>query len=55
MSYTLPALPYAYDAWNRILTRRVEIHHTNTHQTYVNNANAALESLPEFRNLSQKS
>ena len=29
----------------------MEIHHTKHHQTYVNNANAALESLPEFANL----
>ncbi len=29
----------------------MEIHHTKHHQTYVKNANAALESLPEFANL----
>nr|VUD34361.1 superoxide dismutase [Raoultella sp. NCTC 9187] len=30
----------------------MEIHHTKHHQAYVNNANAALESLPEFADLS---
>lgn len=29
----------------------MEIHHTKHHQAYVNNANAALESLPEFASL----
>ena len=38
--------------WNRTsISRPSEIHHTKHHQTYVNNANAALESLPEFANL----
>lgn len=53
MSYTLPALPYAYDALEPHFDKQtMEIHHTKHHQTYVNNANAALESLPEFANLS---
>ena len=53
MSYTLPSLPYAYDALEPHFDKQtMEIHHTKHHQAYVNNANAALESLPEFANLS---
>ncbi len=43
-SYTLPALPYAYDALEpHIDARTMEIHHGKHHQAYVNNLNAALE------------
>lgn len=52
MSYTLPSLPYAYDALEPHFDKQtMEIHHTKHHQTYVNNANAALESLPELASL----
>jgi len=44
MAYTLPALPYAYDALEpHIDAATMEIHYTKHHQTYVNNLNAALE------------
>ncbi|MFP1723563.1 superoxide dismutase [Mn] [Lonsdalea quercina] len=53
MSYTLPSLPYAYDALEPHFDKQtMEIHHSKHHQTYVNNSNAALESLPEFAKLS---
>ncbi|MFH1919789.1 MAG: superoxide dismutase [Planctomycetota bacterium] len=44
MSYTLPKLPYAYDALDpHIDARTMEIHHTKHHNGYVTNLNAALE------------
>jgi len=44
MPYTLPALPYAYNALEpHIDTQTMEIHHTKHHQTYVNGLNAAVE------------
>ena len=44
MAYTLPKLPYAYDALEPYMdAATVEIHYSKHHQTYVNNLNAALE------------
>ncbi|MDA0834322.1 MAG: superoxide dismutase [Planctomycetota bacterium] len=45
MAYTLPSLPYAYDALEpHFDARTMEIHHTKHHQAYINNVNAALEA-----------
>jgi len=41
--YTLPPLPYAYDALEPYIdARTMEIHHDKHHQAYVNNLNKAL-------------
>lgn len=43
MAYTLPALPYAYDALEpHIDARTMEIHHTKHQQAYITNVNAAI-------------
>jgi superoxide dismutase, Fe-Mn family len=53
MPFSLPALPYAYDALEpHIDARTMEIHHTKHHQAYVNNLNAAIEKAPELANKS---
>ena len=44
MAYTLPPLPYAFNALEpHIDARTMEIHHDKHHAAYVNNVNAALE------------
>jgi Fe-Mn family superoxide dismutase len=43
MAYSLPSLPYPYDALEpHIDARTMEIHHTKHHQAYITNVNAAI-------------
>jgi Fe-Mn family superoxide dismutase len=49
MAFTLPALPYAFDALEpHIDAQTMQIHHGKHHQAYVNNLNAAVEKAPEL-------
>jgi Fe-Mn family superoxide dismutase len=49
MAYTLPALPYAFDALEpSIDARTMEIHHDKHHAAYVANVNKALEGHPDL-------
>jgi Fe-Mn family superoxide dismutase len=44
MAFTLPELPYAFDALEpHVDARTMEIHHGKHHAAYVNNLNAALQ------------
>jgi superoxide dismutase, Fe-Mn family len=44
MAFTLPSLPYAYNALEpHIDARTMEIHHTKHHAAYTNNLNAAIQ------------
>lgn len=44
MTYTLPQLPYAYDALEPYIDKEtMNIHHTKHHNTYLTNLNKALE------------
>ena len=53
MAFTLPPLPYAYNALEpHIDEQTMRIHHDKHHQGYVNNLNAALEKHPELQNKS---
>lgn len=47
MAFTLPALPYAFDALApHIDARTMEIHHDKHHAAYTNNLNAAIKDTP---------
>ena len=49
MAFTLPALPYAFDALEPHIDKTtMEIHHGKHHAAYVTNLNKALESAPEL-------
>ena len=47
MTFTLPNLPYAYDALAPHMSKEtLEFHHDKHHQAYINNVNAALANHP---------
>ncbi len=49
MTYTLPDLPYAYDALEPYIDEEtMHLHHDKHHNTYVTNLNAAIEKYPEL-------
>lgn len=49
MTYTLPDLPYAYDALEPYIdSETMHLHHDKHHNTYVTNLNAAIEKHPEL-------
>jgi superoxide dismutase, Fe-Mn family len=51
MAFTLPPLPYSFDALEpHIDAKTMEIHHDRHHNTYVTNLNAAVEGT-EFANM----
>lgn len=51
-AFTLPALPYAYDALEPYIDRQtMHLHHDKHHAAYVTNLNKALESAPELGEL----
>ena len=49
MTYTLPDLPYAYDALEPYIDEEtMHLHHDRHHNTYVTNLNSAIEKYPEL-------
>ena len=48
--FTLPPLPYPFDALEpHIDAKTMEIHHDKHHKAYVDNLNAALKDLPDWK------
>jgi len=51
--YTLPALPYAFNALEPFIdAKTMEIHHDKHHAAYINNLNMALIPFPDLQNKS---
>jgi len=51
--FSLPDLPYNYDALAPYISEQIQqLHHNKHHQAYVNNLNKALEKYPEWQNKS---
>lgn len=49
MTYTLPDLPYAYDALEPYIDEEtMHLHHDKHHNTYVTNLNSTIEKYPEL-------
>ena len=52
-TFTVPALPYSFDALEPYIdAKTMEIHHDKHHGAYVNNLNKALEGQPTLQQLS---
>src|SRR6202451_3895107 len=50
MAFTVPPLPYAFDALEPYIDKKtMEIHHDKHHGAYVTNLNKALESAPDLQ------
>ena len=48
MAFTLPPLPYAYDALEPAIDKEtMTFHHDKHHQTYVDNLNKFVDATPE--------
>jgi superoxide dismutase, Fe-Mn family len=53
MAFTLPPLPYGFDALEpHIDSATMKVHHDGHHAAYVNNLNKALESAPDLQSKS---
>jgi Fe-Mn family superoxide dismutase len=51
--FTLPDLPYNYDALGKYISKDImELHHDRHHQTYVDNLNKAIEKTQELQDKS---
>jgi len=51
MPFTVPDLPYAYDALEPTIDKQtMQIHHDKHHVAYVTNLNKALDSAPDLQN-----
>ncbi len=48
--YTLPGLPYSYEALEPVIGEEImRLHHAKHHQTYVDRLNAALQQQPDLQ------
>jgi len=54
-AYSLPDLPYGYDALEPYFdARTMELHHTQHHRRYVDQLNAAVDTSPTLRSVSEQ-